>query len=485
MDIGMSTIGNMFAGTAGPGSAQSVLTTSHSARPDTAIVYNWYQADNLALQKTYNNGTDSQDNTNSSLARVFSHVPGEEVVRNKSSDNRAEIEQQQTHRQHDAEQIGAQFALQGDIAALNLPVSPHGQPRPALGGAEVSNGAIADLNEQQVAKNPGRLALPPAGRVIPAPMAGAKASEQHESVGAKTLATQADGKRPLIDKSAMRLADKFLQLAQSKSLDTHQEVSQSPKKSQLAVEKPLWPPARNFEFPPTADRPLKALKNYMQFEIRSGQTKNSGSSGSNTRSAVDTGVAASKPAIISAAMAGHPIIASPNHPLSCLEATSNVTTGISQQIAISIKGSLRQGDTQLTIYLNPPELGRVFVRFQQQQDQITILLEVSKPETRCEIELALPQIMRALQDCGAQVRRLEVSVPARSDELAQQADKELVLGGQDNDETAQYNSTPEGDHDKPSGQVHEWLISTSIHRDYRNHFAPQIFGTNGSINMLI
>jgi len=86
----------------------------------------------------------------------------------------------------------------------------------------------------------------------------------------------------------------------------------------------------------------------------------------------------------------------------------NPFTSVSEQLQESIHTSLRQGDQQLTIRLNPPELGRVFIKFQGKGDQITGLLEVDRAQTRYEIEQALPQIIRNLAECGVQIKRLEV-----------------------------------------------------------------------------
>jgi len=95
------------------------------------------------------------------------------------------------------------------------------------------------------------------------------------------------------------------------------------------------------------------------------------------------------------------------------KAGGNVSGGdgsatVSEQIRESISSSIVAGDQQVTIRLNPPELGKVVVRFQEQDDQITGLLEVSKAETRVEIQQALPDILRNLQGMGVHVRRLDV-----------------------------------------------------------------------------
>jgi len=93
-----------------------------------------------------------------------------------------------------------------------------------------------------------------------------------------------------------------------------------------------------------------------------------------------------------------------------------ISAGISDQIQKSIRTSFSHADAdqQITVRLNPPELGKVFIKFHEQQDQITGLLEVSKAQTRYQIEQALPQIVKNLQDSGIAVKRLEVSLADQS-----------------------------------------------------------------------
>ncbi|MHC4806999.1 MAG: flagellar hook-length control protein FliK, partial [Planctomycetota bacterium] len=97
---------------------------------------------------------------------------------------------------------------------------------------------------------------------------------------------------------------------------------------------------------------------------------------------------------------------------------NDVSAGIAKQIEQHIHTTLQDGDRQITISLHPPELGRVFVRFQEQDDQIIGLLEVAKAQTRYEIEQALPQIIRNLQESGVEIKRLEVVLTSRSEQQA-------------------------------------------------------------------
>lgn len=89
-------------------------------------------------------------------------------------------------------------------------------------------------------------------------------------------------------------------------------------------------------------------------------------------------------------------------------ASGTPTRDIGQQILDSMHASLARGDKQITIRLRPPELGTVLVRFREDGEHITGLLEVGKSDIRHEIEQALPQVLRSLHDAGVQVRRFEV-----------------------------------------------------------------------------
>ena len=75
---------------------------------------------------------------------------------------------------------------------------------------------------------------------------------------------------------------------------------------------------------------------------------------------------------------------------------SDVT--VSNQIQESINSSLRSGNQQIVIRLNPPELGKVNIKFVEQADEISGLLQVDKPQTRDQIQQALPEILQNLQE---------------------------------------------------------------------------------------
>ena len=86
----------------------------------------------------------------------------------------------------------------------------------------------------------------------------------------------------------------------------------------------------------------------------------------------------------------------------------DTAAAIREQICNSIQGSIQQGQNQITIQLNPPELGRVSIQFSEQGKGLTGLLEVTNPQTRAEIRQAIPEIIRSLEESGITVKRLDV-----------------------------------------------------------------------------
>jgi len=163
--------------------------------------------------------------------------------------------------------------------------------------------------------------------------------------------------------------------------------------------------------------------------------------------------------------------------------SSNVSADIGKQILESIHSSVSQqgAERQITIRLNPPELGKVSITFRQQDAELTGIMEVSKAQTRYEIEQTLPQIIRNLADSGIQIKRLEVMLS--NEEQSGQGtlgNQSLQSGG-----THQQNSANHGmpGYNPDADESNEWLASNN---SYENPYEFQEgFITDGSINMLI
>ena len=154
-----------------------------------------------------------------------------------------------------------------------------------------------------------------------------------------------------------------------------------------------------------------------------------------------------------------------------------------QQIFESIHSSFSQEgrNQQITVQLNPPELGKVVVKFQEQDSHITGLLEVSKTQTRIELEQAIPQIVRDLQDSGIQIKRLDV-VLSQEEQPEQESLREQTL--QNGWAQQQGSSDSYTGRDNPDAdEINEWLINNKSYGNISE--LQESYTTNGSINMLI
>ena len=155
---------------------------------------------------------------------------------------------------------------------------------------------------------------------------------------------------------------------------------------------------------------------------------------------------------------------------------SNISSTMSQQIMESIHGSLQQGERSITIRLHPPELGKVVVRLQEREDQIAGSLELSKAQTRYEIDQALPQIIQTLRDSGVRIERLDVLL---TDQSERQADRNHLL----QDGSFQQHYSAEGDSSGNKAN-YERLMDTPD-SGYQDDPEPQMQIGDSSINVLI
>jgi len=151
------------------------------------------------------------------------------------------------------------------------------------------------------------------------------------------------------------------------------------------------------------------------------------------------------------------------------------------QILDQVQASLVRGDKQLLIRLDPPELGSVTVRFQEQKGVIEGILEVSRDQTRWELEEALPQALRSLQEAGIQIRRLDVVV-------SDQSDKEPARenGPEDGGAQQQESDRREAESQGPSAVPWaKWAAAQDNHLGRDEGASSRIDAVNGRINMLI
>ncbi|MGA2092857.1 MAG: flagellar hook-length control protein FliK, partial [Sedimentisphaerales bacterium] len=147
----------------------------------------------------------------------------------------------------------------------------------------------------------------------------------------------------------------------------------------------------------------------------------------------------------------------PTEALRNLSATDNdPAAAVREQISQSVTTAAQQLNRQITIQLNPPELGKISVKFTQAGSELTGLLEVSNPQTRADINQQIPEILRSLEQAGVTVKHIDVTL---SD-----------LPGQSNPDSQRDNSS----------QLN-WDRSAGNYNDSpRQHFSPDSFTTPSS-----
>jgi len=159
---------------------------------------------------------------------------------------------------------------------------------------------------------------------------------------------------------------------------------------------------------------------------------------------------------------------------------SNTDSGISvsEQIQESIHSSFRSGNQQIVIRLDPPELGKVVVKFAEQGNDITGLLQVDKSQTRDQLQQVLPEIIQNLQDSGIQIKRLEVTLTNQQEQYTLK--DQSSTAGQNG--FSGHQSSPNPESQRNNTTYNEWLRSIDNVMEFTE---TQAHFTDSSINMLV
>jgi len=151
---------------------------------------------------------------------------------------------------------------------------------------------------------------------------------------------------------------------------------------------------------------------------------------------------------------------------------------VSEQIQESIHSSFRSGNQQIVIRLDPPELGKVVVKFTEQDNDITGLLQVDKLQTRDQLQQTLPDIIQNLQNAGIVVKKFEVVLTNQQDQYALK--DQSSTAGQDG--WSGHQSSPNPQSRENNTIYSEWLTDADIVPEYME---PQVQLTDKSVNMLV
>jgi len=161
--------------------------------------------------------------------------------------------------------------------------------------------------------------------------------------------------------------------------------------------------------------------------------------------------------------------------------TSGLTPGlgrhrVSEQVIESIRASFTGpgAGSRIVIRLNPPELGKISVEFREDNNQLTGVLEVSKIQTRDQIQQALPEIVKTLHDAGVNLKKFDLQL---SDQPQQQpfADQSLQDNGARQHDNLSHTADLEPE---PAEQPR-------MEAQHQDVYEPQLLVTANTINMLI
>lgn len=101
-------------------------------------------------------------------------------------------------------------------------------------------------------------------------------------------------------------------------------------------------------------------------------------------------------------------------------ADPNTPLSASQQVLRNLQNAVQNDIQTVQITLAPAGLGAVRIQLEKIGEEISGVLEVQKPETRQEIEKALPNIIASLDSQGIQVRKIDISQMPNQDQQQRQ-----------------------------------------------------------------
>lgn len=159
---------------------------------------------------------------------------------------------------------------------------------------------------------------------------------------------------------------------------------------------------------------------------------------------------------------------------------SNIDNGpnVTEQIQDSIQSSIRLDRQQVVIRLDPPELGKVTIKFVENADQITGVLHVDKAQTRDQIQRALPEIIQNLSESGVQVKKIEVVLSNQNEQYS--GKEQSSNAGHDAGGNQQNSSNP--DSQRNSDAYGQWTADINSSTGF---IEPQMQFVDDSINMLV
>lgn len=86
-------------------------------------------------------------------------------------------------------------------------------------------------------------------------------------------------------------------------------------------------------------------------------------------------------------------------------------SSVSEQITESVRTNLSADNNKITVNLNPPELGKLIITFNNENGILSGKIQAERTATGADIERNMPQIIKNLQDAGVNISKVEITVP--------------------------------------------------------------------------
>jgi hypothetical protein len=157
---------------------------------------------------------------------------------------------------------------------------------------------------------------------------------------------------------------------------------------------------------------------------------------------------------------------------------TNSTASIASQIQYNVQSSLNAGSNEIVIQLNPPELGRVEVKFTEDSAGLTGVLSVDKPMTKYEIQQSLPEIIQNLKEGGVDIKKIEVVL---ANQQEQQSMHDNPSAGQNNWSWQQ--NSPNQHNSTGTNIYSQWNPAETS--SYNPYSSPDMHYSEDSVNMLV
>ncbi len=139
-----------------------------------------------------------------------------------------------------------------------------------------------------------------------------------------------------------------------------------------------------------------------------------------------------------------------------------------EQIVTAVNSMRNLTSGQISLQLNPSELGAIKIRFEQSDGQLTGIIEAQRPETQKELEKAVPELSASLQGQGIQVNKIQVQAPTPQQQPQN-----------DKNQPETYDSQLHREFQNESGQGGSG--NSSSDSNLRNGFSSNSYSANGKV----